>query len=103
MNTLNEINQNNPQTSSLHRFIDIMLRYWDPWSLIHGAWAPDDEYKSYIDRVVMLAQSTPFNPKVFSDGLYVLFLVDGMPSLNLKRAIEGMTEGVEYYHSINKQ
>ncbi len=96
------MNQNNPQASGLHRYVDAMLKYWDPWNLIHGSMAPDDEYKSYIDCVVQIAQIIPFDSVAFTDELYVIFEVKGMPTSNLKRAIEGMVEGIKFYHSLNK-
>jgi hypothetical protein len=86
-------------TFVLYDYVHNMLVYWDPWNLIHGAWAPNNEYDSYIDRIIEIVEASPCDEEVISKKLEGIFLNKEMPQNNVNRAIKGMTEGILYYMS----
>ncbi len=91
--------QQNSSTLALHDYIHNMLAYWDPWNLIYGAWAPTNEYDSYIEQVIKIVEAGPCSKEAISKKLEGIFLNKEMPQDNVDRAIKGMTEGILYYIS----
>lgn len=95
------MNQNEISSTALRDYIKISLQYWDPWNLIHGAGAPINEYDSYIDRVINFTQNSGTDDDKLRSQLHGMFTVDGMPTSNVDRAVDGMVEGIMFFALIN--
>ena len=82
----------------INEYIHRMLVYWDPWGLINNG-APNNEYDSYIQALSELVYLQ--NADDIREKLSEIFTLEGMPTHNVERAIDGMVEGINYLRKSN--
>jgi uncharacterized Zn finger protein (UPF0148 family) len=87
---------------SLRIYIRHMLVYWDPWNLIHGSGAPENEYDSYIERIATVLEKENLNYDNVLNNLNTVFSDRQMPQENLHRALCGMAEGIIFFSLLQK-
>lgn len=80
-----------------NNYIKNALIYWDPWWLINGSSAPENEYDSYVPKIAQLVEDARLDSSLIKRGLEEIFSDSDMPKDNLERAIKGITEGLVYY------
>lgn len=69
-----------------------ILVHWDPWNLIRGLGAPEDEYDLYIPQIQKLVKANGRSKKALIEGLTKIFGEPGMPQERLVEALDGMAD-----------